>query len=343
MSKSSRSRDPEPTSATALREVDDSPLEQAFDRSIDAVIAQARSDRTRRAYAWQWSQYVSFCRAHQWPVLASDQEKAARIAARYLVARAEQGWSVATLAQALAALSEGFRAAGQRSPREWPLVREAWRGIKRRYGAPARRVAPLVVSELRAVVRALEAPSLRSHPRRARRDRALLVLGFAGALRRSELCALMVSDVTFTNDGVLLVIRRSKTDPHAEGTIIGLPYGSDARTCPVRSLRAWLDDAKLDSGPLFRAVDRHGNVRGALSGHDVARIVRAAVARAGLDASRYSGHSLRAGLATSAARAGKSDRAIMLQGRWSSRSMVDRYVREATLLSEDNAATGIGL
>jgi integrase len=312
-----------------------------LDEQLAALVRAARSPRTQRAYAWQWERYLAYCRALGVAAIALEPDAAARTLARYLAARAEGGWAVASLAQGLSAISEGFRSAGRPSPRDAPLVREVWRGLKRTYGKPPRRVAPLRVHELRALVRALDDSP--AHPRSALRDRALLVLGFAGALRRSELVALSIDDVSFESDGLVVSIRRSKTDPNATGARVGLPYGSDPRTCPVRATRAWISDADLREGPLFRAVDRHGNVRGPLSGHDVARIVQRAAARGGLDPKRFSGHSLRAGLATSAARAGKSDRAIMAQGRWSSRSMVDRYVREATLLDHDNAASGIGL
>ena len=119
-------------------------------------------------------------------------------------------------------------------------------------------------------------------------------------------------------------------------------HSSPPATYPVRALRAWLDAAQITEGPVFRAVTRHGHVGARLQARDVARIIKRAANTAGLDPSEYSGHSLRAGLATTAARAGKADRTIMRQGRWASRSMVDRYVREATLF-EDNAAAGIGL
>ena len=110
----------------------------------------------------------------------------------------------------------------------------------------------------------------------------------------------------------------------------------------MRSLQAWQSQSGIEDGPVFRSVTRHGNVGKQLSGRDVARIIKRAAKAAGLDSAEYSGHSLRAGLATVAAKAGKSDRAIMRQGRWKSRMMVDRYVREATLFDE-NAASGIGL
>ncbi|MBZ0120678.1 MAG: site-specific integrase, partial [Sandaracinaceae bacterium] len=162
-----------------------------------------------------------------------------------------------------------------------------------------------------------------------RRDRALLMVGFAAALRRSELVALDVPDLGFTADGLELALGRTKTDQEEQGVRAGVPFGSDRATCPVRALRAWLEDAAMVEGAVFRSVSRHGRLGGRLSDRDVARIVRRTALRGGLDPSRYTGHSLRAGLAPSAAKAGKRDRAIMKQGRWRSRAMVDRYVRDA--------------
>ena len=178
---------------------------------------------------------------------------------------------------------------------------------------------------------------------RGLRDRALLVVGLAGGFRRSELVALEVADLAFTDDGLVVTVRRSKTDQEGEGATVGLPYGGNPDTCPVRVLRAWLEAHGIESGPAFREVTRAGVVtERPASDRAVDRAVKRAAKAAGLDVDRLSAHSLRAGLATSAARAGKADRAIMRQGRWKSRTMVDRYVREASLFRE-NAATGIGL
>ncbi len=147
--------------------------------------------------------------------------------------------------------------------------------------------------------------------------------------------------LAFGPEGVAVTIRRDKTDQEGAGRTIGLTYGSTAATCPVRTLRAWLDAARIEAGPVFRAVDKAGHVAAErLSDRSVALIVKSAAGRAGLDAAAYAGHSLRAGLATAAARAGKSDRAIMRATGHKSRAMVDRYVREAELFS-DTAAAGL--
>ncbi len=175
------------------------------------------------------------------------------------------------------------------------------------------------------------------------RDRALLLLGFAGAMRRSELVGLDVADVVETADGLVVTIRRSKTDQEGQGRKIGIPYGSKLATCPVRSLRAWKARAKITEGPLFRQVNRHGKVlEGRLGDRTVALVVKRAVAATGVDATNYAGHSLRAGLATAAAMAGVSERVIQGQTGHKSLPILRRYIREGSLFRE-NAAAEVGL
>jgi integrase len=299
-----------------------------------AFARAARSERTRDAYRYQWARFEGWCEAHGLVPLPA----AASAVALYLSAWAKDGAAIASLAQALAAISEAHAVAGYKAPRKAPELREVWKGIRRELGTAPRRVAPLVVDELRQLCAVLEPES-----RIGRRDRALLTMGFAAALRRSELVALELDDARFTNDGLELLIKKSKTDQEGAGALVGVPFGSDRATCPVRSLRAWLDDALIGEGAIFRSVTRHGRLGARLSDRAVARIVQRTALAAGLDPALYAGHSLRAGLATSAAKAGKRDRAIMKQGRWRSRAMVDRYVRDATLIDDDNAAAGIGL
>jgi integrase len=170
--------------------------------------------------------------------------------------------------------------------------------------------APAVTAELRAMVAALPGDL------RGARDRALLLVGFAAALRRSELVALDRCDVAETAEGLVVTLRRSKTDQEGQSRKIGVPYGSNPATCPVRALRAWTEIAGVVDGPLFVTVDRSGRPGTArASDRAVARAVQRAAQGAGLDRARYAGHSLRAGLATSAAAAGASERSIMAQTR----------------------------
>ncbi len=164
------------------------------------------------------------------------------------------------------------------------------------------------------------------------RDRALILLGFAGAFRRSELVGLDVEDCAFGKDGLTVTLRRSKTDQDGAGRKIGIPYGSNPETCPVRTIQAWIEQAGTIGRRLFRSINRHGQVQaGRLSGIDVARVVKKLAERAGLDPAKYAGHSLRAGHATSAAIAGASERSIMNQTGHRSVQMVRRYIRDGSL------------
>jgi integrase len=162
------------------------------------------------------------------------------------------------------------------------------------------------------------------------RDRALLLVGFAGGLRRPELAAIDVADFERVREGIILTIRRSKTDQDGMGRKIGIPFGRTIH-CPVRALDNWLSAARIEDGPLFRSVDRHGRVSGRLSGEAVSLIIRGRLSVAGFDPTGYSGHSLRAGFATSATRAGVSTFKIRQQTGHASDAMLSRYVRDGEL------------
>jgi integrase len=207
------------------------------------------------------------------------------------------------------------------------------KGIRRTKGtAPAQKAAALT-DDIRAMVDATDAGTIGA------RDRALVLLGFAGAFRRSELIGLDVEDCVFGKDGLTVTLRRSKTDQAGAGRKVGIPYGSNPDTCPVRMVQAWIEQAGLTAGPVFRSISRHGRVQpGRLCGIDVARVVKKLAERAQLDAAKYAGHSLRAGHATSAAIAGASERSIMNQTGHRSVQMVRRYIRDASLFRENSAA-----
>jgi integrase len=175
------------------------------------------------------------------------------------------------------------------------------------------------------------------------RDKALLLIGFAGAFRRSELVALQVEDVEWVDGGVMVMISKSKTDQEGAGQEIGIPYGSSTDTCPVTALQEWLRAAEITSGPIFRRIDQWGNLGvNALHPGTVADIVKKRVSVLGLDPALFAGHSLRAGLATSAAQNGASELVIMAQTRHKSSAMVKRYIRRGNLF-RTNAAAVAGL
>jgi|SRR5665213_3245714 len=305
----------------------------ASDRALEFIHA-AKAPATLRAYRADWGDFESWCWAHGLTCLPAAPETVAL----YLAERADV-LKPATLTRRLAAIAKAHAAAGHDSPAslKHATVSEVLKGIRRTKGTAQTRKAPLLVNQLRTAIAGSRQDLL------GLRDRALLLVGFAGAFRRSELVALDVADVAFTDDGLVVTIRRSKTDQEGEGRKIGIPFGSRAVTCPVRVLRAWLDAAGIVGGSLFRSVDRHGKLgTDRLSDRAVAIVVKRAAGLAGLDPEAFAGHSLRSGLATSAATAGASERSIMDQTGHRSVQMVRRYIRDGSLF-RDNAAGQVGL
>lgn len=170
------------------------------------------------------------------------------------------------------------------------------------------------------------------------RDRALLLIGFAGAFRRSELVGFDCGDVEPVGRGIVLHLRRSKTDQTGQGRKIAIPHGR-TRWCPVRHLADWLAYARIERGPIFRSIDRHGNIApDRLSAEAVSTILKKRVEAAGFDPATFSGHSLRAGLATSAAMAGASSWKIRQQTGHKSDAMLARYIRDGDVFNDN--ATG---
>jgi len=243
-----------------------------------------------------------------------------------------------TLARRIAAISQVHQAAGYPTPTAESVVRSVLAGIRRVHGSEQTAKTALSPELLRKLVAGLPGTL------RGRRDRALLLVGFAGALRRSELVALAVRDVAFEAEGMVLTIRRSKTDPEAAGQLVGIPYGEQPETCPVRALQAWLEAARITEGAVFRPIERWSNIvqPRALEDRRVATLLKELVERAGLDPKTFAGHSLRSGLATAAAAGGASERAIMDQTRHKSVKQLRRYIQRGSLF-RDNAVAYTGV
>lgn len=238
----------------------------------------------------------------------------------------------ATLTRWIASIAKAHRAAGFQSPTGSELVRSTLRGIRRSHGAAQRQAKPLLRDDLFSVLDATGSSS------RDVRDRALLLLGFAGGFRRCELVGLEVSDLELVRQGLVVTLRQSKTDQEGAGRKIGIPLGR-TRWCPVAAITYWLDIAGITEGPMFRPLDRHGNVgAGRLSREAVSIVVRERVAAVGIDPAGYSGHSLRAGFATSAAQAGVSTLKIRAQTGHASDTMLARYIRDGELFVANAAA-----
>lgn len=295
-------------------------------------IANAKAKNTIDAYRKDWQDFSQFCEASGLaPLPASTNTLIV-----YLTTQADTH-KVSTLERRIASISQAHQAAGYQTPTSSMEVRALMQGIRRIKGTAQEGKSPAVTSDIKAMINCLSENLL------GIRDRALLLVGFAGGFRRSELVALDVEDLEFKREGLVITLRRSKTDQEGQGRKVAIPYGSNCDTCPVRSLQLWIEESGIESGSLFRSVNRHGNLQeGRLSDKAVALVVKRCAESAGLDAAKYSGHSLRAGLATSAAAAGASERAIMNQTGHRSQAMVRRYIREGNLFN-DNAAASLGL
>jgi integrase len=299
-----------------------------------SFLAAAKAESTRRAYASDWRDFEAWCRLHGLPPLPA----APTTVALYLADRASTH-RPATLRRRLTVIHHAHRSAGLESPgtMQQPLVSETLKGIRRTVGTAQTGKRPLYTAELRAMIAAMP------ETLQGVRDRALLVVGFAGGFRRSELAALTMEHVTGPKDGLVIRLRRSKTDQEGQGREVAIPYGSSAETCPVRAFRDWVAAAKIESGAVFREIDRHGRVETKpLHKDSIGAIVKRAAARIGLNPAEYAGHSLRAGLATQAYLNGATELAIMQQTGHRSLATVRKYIRGGSLF-RDNPAAKLGL
>jgi integrase len=318
------------------------------DEQVLAYALGSKAVRTREAYKKQWSYFEEWCELRDLASLPAEAETLAR----YITALADEGlplrckqrreppgWRPSSIRQALAAIRSVHESHGLHAANGHPLVCATLEGIERKLGIRPERKAPVLPQLMHAMVEVL--PDTLS----GARDRALILVGFLGAFRRSELVAFNVSDFRFGHDGITVFLRRSKTDQRGVGRDVGLPKNKkgDPSVCPVNAMRGWLERSGITDGLIFRSVDRHGNLGASLGDRDVARIVKRTALAAGValeDVANLAAHSLRAGLATTAAKADKSVPTIMRQTGHGSIEMVMRYVREADLFT-DNAADGL--
>lgn len=295
----------------------------SFEELATAAQGYARASKaeaTVRTYRSAWRGFVRWCEIQGLEALPAD----GATVAFYVTTRAKVGIKPASIDLDLAAIAAAHAAAGHPSPRSSAEVQAVRAGIRRTHGVAQRQAAPILPDDLRAMVAAL--PDTLA----GKRDRALLLLGFATGSRRSELAALQAEDVVFVSRGLEVAVRRSKTDQEGRGHVKPVPFGRFPSVCPVRAVKAWIKAAGLEDGPLFRPINRHGHIAPrALTGHSINRIVKRAARAAGLDAAAISGHSLRAGLVTAAVLAGRTDREIMAQTGHRSAEMLTRYTRKA--------------
>lgn len=288
------------------------------DESVRKYLDAALADNTLRAYRADLKHFI------EWGgVIPASPERVATYIAHHATTLA-----CATLSRRLVAIARAHSAQGLASPTNSELVRATLQGVRRSRGSAVRQVAPLLKSQIVKMVRGLQGL-------RGLRDAALLLIGFGSALRRSELVALNVEDIQFTNDGTIIRLRRSKTDQDGRGRNVAIP-NVRGRHCPSQNLQAWLAASGITTGALFRRVNRYDQLLPQrLTAQSVALIVKQRAAHVGLDPAHFSGHSLRAGFVTNAANKGASSSSIRVQTGHKSDAMLQRYIRDSKIFSDN--------
>jgi site-specific recombinase XerD len=293
-------------------------------RAIE-LAKRAQSDATINAYISDFKQYQEWCEGKNLVALPSLPDQVALYITHL---HTDLHRAPATIRRALTAIRRMHRSADHEVPVN-DFVRSVERGIRRSAGTAQKQSTPITLARLERIIGSTPTDLL------GRRDRALLLIGWSGALRRSELVALDVADIDDADEGIVLRLRRSKTDQEGRGRSVPIPFVAESKLCAVRALRKWLSLSRIDSGPVFRPVGPAGldkwftvTSEKRLSGRSVSLVVKRRAKDAGYDPILYSGHSLRSGFATAAAHIGVRDRDIRRITGHRSAAQLDTYIRE---------------
>ena len=279
-------------------------------------LKSSKALNTLRAYKADYKDFALFCIKHGFKSMPSK----AKIISLYLT-HLSQTSKFSTLKRRLASISVIHRLSGHYIDTKHPMITENLMGIKRVKGSYQKAKKPILLNDLKSIINVINQD--RNEKRRLK-NKALILIGFAGGFRRSELVAIQFEDIDFVKEGVKIFIKRSKTDQSGEGMTKGIPYFSNQDYCPVTSLIDWMKKLEIKSGKVFDMSDKN-----------VALTVKKYTAIAGLDSKRYSGHSLRSGFATSAAELGAEERSIMAMTGHKTTQMVRRYIQEANLFKNN--------
>lgn len=303
----------------------------------------ARSVNTNRAYRSDWADFDAWCRSKGVRSLPAEP----KTVGVYIAEQASR-LKPASISRRLTSIQEAHKLVNFPLDTSHSEIGEVLSGIRRVHSTAQKGKAPILTSDIRELVKHL--PDTLT----GKRDRALLLIGFAGAFRRSEIVSIDREDLSFDRKGLTIHIKRSKTDQEGEGRDVAIPYGSNLNTCPIRSLQDWIDVSGITQGAVFRGINRHGQIAlDRLCDKAVALVVKRAVYSRAIannlkvdeaeqEVVKFAGHSLRAGLATSAAMAGVSEHAIMRQTGHKRTDMVRKYIRIADPF-HNNAAAQVGL
>ena len=286
-------------------------------------LKSSKALNTLRAYKADYKDFASFCIKHGFKSMPTEP----KILSLYLTYLSQKS-KFSTLKRRIASISVIHRLSGHYIDTKHPMITENLMGIKRVKGSYQKSKKPILINDLKSIINVIDKDK---NEKRKVKNKALILVGFAGGFRRSELVAIHIEDIDFVTEGVKIFIKRSKTDQSGEGMTKGIPYFSNPDYCPVISLKNWLEKSEIKSGKIFDMSDR-----------SVALTIKKYTAIAGLDSNKYSGHSLRSGFATSAAELGAEERSIMAMTGHKTTQMVRKYIQDANLF-KNNALNKIKL
>ena len=314
-----------------LAQIDHS-IENAFIERARDYITDSVSENTKRGYKSDFRKFSAWCLSAGFPSLPAT----STTVAAYFSAMADLGKKASTIDRARAAIRMAHESAGFADPTSDRHVRLVLKGIRRRLGTAKDKKTPILATDIIAMVKSLPESLIGT------RDCAIILLGFAGAFRRSELAGIAFEHIEEMAEGIKIFLPKSKTDQEGQGRYVGIKRGSNPATCPVRALNAWIEASGITSGAIFRSIDRHSNIKESITPQSIAIVVKRAAKAAELDPAKYSGHSLRAGFVTQGAINGASETNIMRQTGHKSHDTVRGYVRIANIF-KDNVSGMLGL
>jgi len=279
-------------------------------------LKSSKAINTLRAYKADYKDFASFCLKNGFKPIPSEP----KIITLYLT-HLSKICKFSTLKRRLASISVIHKLSGHYIDIKHPMITENLMGIKRILGSYQKAKKPLLINELKLIVNLI---NKEKNEKNRLKYKALILIGFSGGFRRSELVDIDYEDLDFVPEGVKIFVKRSKTDQSGEGMTKGIPYFSNQEYCPVISLKNWIGNSKIKSGKVFNISDK-----------SVALIIKKYTGLAGLDSNKYSGHSLRSGFATSTAELGAEERSIMAMTGHKTTQMVRRYIKEANLFKNN--------
>ena len=280
-------------------------------------LKNSKSSNTLRAYQADFKDFSAFCSKNGLSSMPTEP----KILSLYLTHLSATS-KFSTLKRRIASISVIHKIKGHYLDTKHPIIMENLHGIKRVKGSNQKTKKPILINELKLIINAIHESNQKE--KRKIRDKAIMLIGFSGGFRRSELVNFEYDDVEFVNEGVKIFIKRSKTDQSGEGMTKAIPYFENKFYCPVLSLKNWINQAKIMSGKVFDISDK-----------SVALIIKKYTSLSGLDSNKYAGHSLRSGFATSTAESGAEERNIMAMTGHKTTQMVRRYIQEANLFKNN--------